>query len=80
MRKYSRKYILAVVMCAVLVCMALCWDHLEDDLRIVLMAMASAVACVWIWCESRIDRAAAPLNLPEDLVPQKYKPPEETDE
>lgn len=70
----SRKYRLTVVMCVVLLAMAL-FDT-ETVSALILCALATLVACVWIVCEARVDRAAAPLNLPAAPVRRVYKPPE----
>lgn len=63
MRKNSRKFYLAVWMCMCLLFGAVLLDGATMWQRIVLMLAAAAVACVWIVCEARVDRAAAPLNL-----------------
>lgn len=73
----SRKYGMAVVVCATVMMMSLwclAWDKMIPGL--ILCALATLVACVWIVCEARVDRAAAPLNLPEAPVRRVYKPPE----
>ena len=74
--KYSRKFYLAVWLVAALFICALMGSFPAWG-RVVLLLAAAVVGCVWIWCESRIDCAAAPLNLPDDLVPEKKKPPED---
>lgn len=62
MRKISRKYRLALVMVIILTMMALAYaDNVPAAL--VLMGMATLVACVWIVSEARVDRAAAPLHI-----------------
>ena len=73
----SRKYMMAVVMCAAVMVMSL-WCLTLDRMipALILCALASLVACVWIVSEARVDRAAAPLNLPPEPVRRVYKPPE----
>lgn len=70
----SRKYNLAIAICTVLMVMSLCYDEIIPAL--ILCALAALVACVWIVCESMVDRAAAPLNLPPEHVYRVDKPPE----
>lgn len=73
----SRKYGMAVVVCATVMVMSL-WCLALDKMTyaVILCALATLVACVWIVCEARVDRAAAPLNLPAAPVRRVYKPPE----
>lgn len=73
----SRKYMMAVVMCAAVMVMSL-WCLALDRMipALILCALAALVACVWIVSEARVDRAAAPLNLPAAPVRRVYKPPE----
>lgn len=70
----SRKCTMAIVMCAVLLMMSMCYDEYLPAL--ILCGMATLVACVWICAEARVDRAAAPLNLPTKHVYRADKPPE----
>lgn len=70
----SRKYTLTITMCAILITMSLFYSEIVPAL--ILCALAALVACVWIVCEARVDRAAAPLNLPAEPVRRVYKPPE----
>ena len=73
----SRKYGMAVVVCATVMVMSLwclAWEKMIP--AVILCALATLVACVWIVCEARVDRAAAPLNLPAAPVRRVYKPPE----
>lgn len=62
MRKISRKYRMALMMIVILVMMALCYND-DAPVMLLLMAMATLVACVWIVSEARVDKAAAPLNI-----------------
>lgn len=47
-----------------------------DNLRLVLILAAATVGCVFIVCESRVQRAHAPLILRDESVAEKTKPPE----
>lgn len=73
---HSRKFWVAVVLCVLLILYAVLAEGLAQELRAAVLAMAALVACWWIWCEARVDRAAAPLNLPEVDAPEVYEPPE----
>ena len=77
---HSRKFWVAVILCVALVCCAMLGDGLTEGFRLAVLAMATAVACVWIVCEARVDRAAAPLNLPDVPEREPYEPPEDGDE
>lgn len=79
MRKHSRKWLTALWMCVCLLVCALAMDELENWMRLVLVLASAAVACVWIMCEARVDRAAAPINLPAEPDPRKDKPPEQSE-
>lgn len=68
MRKVSRKYGFAVVMVIILVMMALAFAD-RTPAMLLLMAMATMVACVWIVSEARVDKAAAPLNIATEKTP-----------
>lgn len=78
MRKMSRKFLLAVAMCALLVYLAVNWAY-TDFMCAVLFALAALVACVWMACEARIDCAAAPLNLPPETMRPAEKPPDQAE-
>lgn len=54
-------------------CMA-CMD--EEAHQMVCILAATAVGCVYLWCESRVQRANAPLILRDESVAEKTKPPE----
>ena len=56
MRKISRKYRMAMLMIVILVMMALCYND-DAPAMLLLMAMATLVACVWIVREARVDKA-----------------------
>lgn len=78
--RYSRKYYMAVWLIVLLVSCAMLMNGITPDHRVALLLACAAVGCVWIWCEARIDRAAAPLNLPPEPVHRVDKPPEGADE
>lgn len=63
-RRTSRKLAMAQWMCICLMISALAMPDASVWQRVVLLLAAAAVDCVWIICEARVDRAAAPLNLP----------------
>lgn len=71
----SRKFAFAVAVCLALLVCALTMEA-PAWMRMVLLLAASGVACVWISCESRVDRAAAPINLPPEVGRRVDKPPE----
>lgn len=77
MRKNSRKFWFAVAMCTLLVLCALLAEEYDALLRTVLLALAALVACVWIVCESRIDRAAAPLRIEQESCKCSMHPPDQ---
>lgn len=78
--RHSRKYYMAVWLIILLMSCALLMYGITPDHRVALLLACAAVGCVWIWCEARIDRAAAPLNLPVELAEEKNKPPEPSEE
>ena len=69
----SRKFWMALLMCVLLVWCAM---EAEETMRLALLALAVMVACVWMICESRIDRAAAPLKIEQDADPENKHPPD----
>lgn len=77
MRKNSRKFWFAAAMCTLLVLCALLAEEYDALLRTVLLALAALVACVWIVCESRIDRAAAPLRIEQESCKCSMHPPDQ---
>lgn len=72
----SRKFWVAVILCVLLILYAALAEGIAQELRVVVLSLATTVACWWIWCEARVDRAAAPLNLPEAAAPDVYEPPD----
>ena len=72
MRKYGRKYALTVWVCFMLFLTAVLNPGMYITDRMIVLAMMAVVACVYIISETKIDCAAAPLNLPESW----NKPPE----
>ena len=77
MRKNSRKFWFAVAMCTLLVLYALLAEEYDALMRTVLLTLAALVACVWIVCEGRIDRAAAPLRIEQESCKCSMHPPDQ---
>ena len=76
MRKMiSRKFLFSLVLCMILIHMSTRWAY-EDWVFVAMIAGAVVVACTWIVCEARVDRAAAPINLPPEVTRRVDKPPE----
>lgn len=74
MRNDSPMLKVAVLLIVVLfLCMA-CMEWEEHQL--VCIVMAALVGCVYMACQSRVERAHAPLILRDECVPEKTKPPE----
>lgn len=80
MRKYGRKFLLATWVCFILFLFAIITPGMFITDRMILMVTSAVVACVYIVCETKVDCAAAPLNLPEGWVDHKEKPPEDKNE
>ena len=76
MRKFSDMFIVCIWLMLVLVTCALLMDHLDPMQRVALLVTAAVVGCVFMACESRVQRAHAPLILRDETVPEKSKPPE----
>lgn len=76
MRKFSDMFIVCIWLMLVLVTCALLMDHLDPMQRVALLVTAAAVGCVFMACESRVQRAHAPLILRDETMPEKTKPPE----
>ena len=76
MRKFSEMFIVCVWLMLVLVTCALLMDHLDPMQRVALLVTAAVVGCVFMACESRVQRAHAPLILRDETMPEKTKPPE----
>lgn len=76
MRKYGRKYMLTVWVCFMLFLVAVLNPGMYITDRMIVLSLMAAVACVYIVSETKIDCAAAPLNLPESW----NKPPETTED
>lgn len=72
----SRKFVFALLLCTMIVVYALTAPCLTSDLRALVLCMACAVNCVWTICESRVDRAAAPLKIEQDTAMQSMHPPD----
>ena len=76
MRKFSDMFIVCVWLMFVMVTCALLMDHLDPMQRVALLVTAAVVGCVFMACESRVQRANAPLILRDETMPEKNKPPE----
>lgn len=77
MRKYGRKFCLACWIMVIMMVFAIVTPGMFITDRMILLLGAALVACVYIVCETKIDCAAAPLNLPEEMFADKEKPPED---
>lgn len=80
MRKFSDMFIVCIWLMLVMVTCALLMDHLDPMQRVALLVTAAVVGCVFMACESRVQRAHAPLILRDETMPEKTKPPEGADE
>lgn len=76
MRKFSNMFIVCVWLILIMVTCALLMDGLNSEQRMVLLVAACVVGCVFIWCDSRVQRANAPLILRDETMIEKSKPPE----
>lgn len=57
--------------------LAFCVAMMESEThKLIAIVAAGIVACVYMECESRVQRAYAPLVIREEPVPEKTKPPE----
>ena len=65
----------ALAMACVLLAYAIAVDGLYATDRMVVVLAAAIVCCVWIVCESRVQRAYAPLIIREDPPEEKSIPP-----
>lgn len=77
MRKWSDMFFVCVWIVLILMTCALLMNGLESWHRVALMVTAAVVGCVFMACESRVQRANAPLILRDETMPEKSKPPEE---
>lgn len=78
MRKNSPMIKVAVFLIVViLLCMA-CMD--EEAHQLVCILASALVGCVYMLCQSRVERANAPLILRDESVAEKTKPPERKEE
>ena len=80
MRKYSPMLVMAVWLVLALFACALLMESAFVTDRVVLMIAAAVVGCVYIACQSRVERAHAPLILRDECAAEKTKPPERTKE
>lgn len=77
MRKFSDMFIVCIWLMLVMVTCALLMDHLDPMQRVALLVTAAVVGCVFMACESRVQRAHAPLILRDETMIEKSKPPED---
>lgn len=76
MCKQSPMFRLAAwLMVAIFLCMACMEDEAH---RLVCIIAAAAVGCVFMVCESRVQRAKAPLVIRKEPSEAKEKPPDRT--
>lgn len=76
MRKFSDMFIVCVWIMLIMVTCALLMNGLDPIHRVALLVTGAVVGCVFMECESRVQRAQAPLILREESVAEKTKPPE----
>lgn len=76
MRKHNDLLVVTVWMVLILVSCALLMNGIEPLHRIALLVTAAVTGWVFLACESRVQRAHAPLILRDESVPEKSKPPE----
>lgn len=74
------RFEIAVWMAVILIACALLLNALTGAHRMALLMTAALVVCVYIECQSRVERANAPLILRDECIPEKSKPPETTQE
>lgn len=78
MRNDSPMLKVAVILIVVLfLCMA-CMD--TEIHQLICILAAALVGCVYMLCQSRVERANAPLILRDESVAEKTKPPEQAEE
>lgn len=80
MRKWNDMFVVCVWLVLILVTCALLMQGLDELHRVALLVAAAVVGCVFMWCESRVQRANAPLILRDESVAEKTKPPESRNE
>lgn len=76
MRKYSPMFVMAVWLVLAMFTCALMMASIDPIHRVFLLVTAAAVGCVYMLCQSRVERAHAPLILRDESVAEKTKPPE----
>ena len=79
MRKHSRKFMLTVWTMIVLLLHSMLLPDLSVLLRVLLVLAAALLAAVWVICESRIDRAAAPLRIQKEDAVEDAHPPDQAE-
>lgn len=76
MRKRSNMLVVCMWMVVIMFTCALLMSGLTSDQRIALLLASCGTAWVYMICESRVQRAHAPLILRDETMPEKSKPPE----
>lgn len=71
-----KMFMVAVWMILILFTNAVWMPDINAWQRVALLCMAALVACVYMACQSRVERANAPLILRDETNPEKEKPPE----
>lgn len=77
MRKWNDLLVICVWMVVIMFTCALLMSGLTAVQRVVLLLASCGTAWVYMICESRVQRAHAPLILRDETVPEKSKPPED---
>ena len=75
MRKDSTMFVMAVWLVLALFACAMLMNSLFATDRIVLLITAALVGCVYMLCQSRVERAHAPLIIRDELPEEKSIPP-----
>lgn len=76
MHKFSEMFFVCIWLVVILVTCALLMGGLEEGHRVALLMGACVIACVFMECESRVQRARAPLILRDETMQEESKPPE----
>ena len=75
MRKYNAMMWFTLAMVCVLLVYALTAVGLCATDKMIIVLAAAVVVCVWLVCESRVQRAYAPLVIRDELPEEKSIPP-----
>ena len=80
MRKNDPMLMVCVWLILILLSFALLMEGMSVTDRMILLVAAAVVGCVYMECQSRVERAHAPLILRDESVAEKTKPPERAEE